>query len=183
MKSRFAIRWIDDCRTRRTALLLGIIWVLGLCDLYFTMWAFRFTVFSEMNPWASRLLRNHQLASMGLTKLLLVGGSSVIFWSVRKHRVTEIALWGLMLAHVGLIFRWSIYTNDALEMWAYCPSAPSVLMNEPVSTTVHLRLEMAHAHALAMLAASHEVQPPRVPSVPAALFFENNPQNWPKPRT
>lgn len=183
MRFRIAIRWIDQCRSRRTFELLAIIWLLSLCDLYFTLWAYRFTVFNEMNPWASQLIRHHQLASLGLTKLILVVGSSAIFWAVRKHRITEMALWGLLVVHVGLIVRWSIYTSNALEMWAYCPAAPTVLMNEPVPPSDEIRLEMAHSRALALMAATHEGQVPRGSAAPAAFFLENSPQNWPKPRT
>lgn len=183
MRFRFGIRWIDHCRTRRTVELLVLLWVLSLCDLYFTLWAYRFTIFTEMNPWASRLIRHHQLASMSLTKLTLVMGSSAIFWMVRKHRVTEMALWGLLIVHVGLIVRWSIYTTNALEMWAFCPAAPTVLLNEPLLPSPQIQVEMAHSRAQAPMAALRGDQAPRVSGAPAALFLENNPQNWPKPRT
>lgn len=183
MRSRFGIRWIDHCRARRAIELLVMIWLLSLCDLYFTLWAFRFTIFNEMNPWASRLMRNHQLASMSVTKLLLVIGSSAIFWTLRKHRVTEMALWGLLAVHVGLLFRWSIYTTNALEMWAICPAAPTILLNEPGIPSQQMQLEMANSRALALMAALQVDQSPRVSGAPAALFLENNPQNWAKPRT
>lgn len=163
--------------------LLAFIWLLGLCDFFFTVWAHRFTIFSEINPWACVLMRHHQIASMGLTKLILTVGSSAIFWAVRKHRVTEMALWGLLVVHVGLIVRWSMYTTNTLEMWAYCPAAPMILMDEPILPPKEIQLALAHARALAMAAGPHVTQAPRVPGAPAALFLENNPQNWPKPRT
>jgi hypothetical protein len=183
MRFPFAIRWIDDCRTRRTVLLLGIIWMLGTFDLYFTLWAFQFTSFDEMNPWASQLLRHHELASMGLTKLLLVMVSTVAFWIVRKHRITELALWGLAVVHVGLIFRWAAYTSNALEMWAYCPSTPSVLMHEPVRPGLLPQIQLAQVHDSPVFNAAHTAQAPQASGAPAALFLENSPQNWPKPRT
>lgn len=179
----FGIRWIDQNRSRRTFELLAIIWLAGLCDFYFTVWAHRFTIFDEINPWACMLMRHHQLASMGLTKLILVAGSSAIFWAVRKHRVTEMALWGLLAVHVGLIVRWSIYTANALEMWAYCPAAPTILMHEPTLPSKEILLELAHSRALALAASLQESQAPRVSGAPTALFLVNNPQNWPKPRT
>lgn len=183
MRSPFAIRWIDDCRTRRTIVLLGVIWLLGMFDLYFTLWAYRFTEFREMNPWASRLLQRHELASMGLTKLLLVVMSTAAFWIVRKHRITETALWALAIVHVGLIFRWSAYTSNALEMWGYCPDAPSVLSREPIRLRPLLHLQLAQGHGSPAVNGPPADQAPRVSGVPAALFLENSPQNWPKPRT
>ena len=183
MRSPLAIRWIDDCRTRRTILLLGIIWMLGIFDLYFTLWAYRFTEFQEMNPWARHLLRHHELTSMGLTKLLLVVLSTAAFWIVRKHRLTEAALWALAIVHVGLIFRWSTYTSDALQMWAYCPTVASVLSNEPARLPPLVRLQMAQGHDGPTTDPPPSDQAPRVSGAPAAFFFEKSPQNWPKPRT
>src|SRR4051812_31105751 len=43
----------DSHRPRRVAELIGIVWMLGLADLFFTLWAHFFTHFSELNPVAS----------------------------------------------------------------------------------------------------------------------------------
>jgi hypothetical protein len=46
------IPWIDDRRPRRVGELIGILWMLALADLVFTLWAHTFTPFIEMNPLA-----------------------------------------------------------------------------------------------------------------------------------
>lgn len=184
MRSLFAIRWIDDCRTRRTILLLGIIWMLGLFDLYFTRWAYQFTEFEELNPWASRLLSHHELTAMTVGKVVLVVLSSAAFWVVRKHRLTESALWVLAFMHVWLIFRWSTYTSNALDMWADCPEYAALVTGEPIRIPPLEHQEMAGDQPTPpAFSALQPGQAPRVSGVPAALFLEKSPQNWPKPRT
>lgn len=183
-----AIRWIDDCRARRTAELLVMVWVLGLCDLYFTLWAFRFTPLHEMNPWASVLLRHHQYLSLGLSKLLLTAISTVIFWYLRKRKITEMALWGLLIVYIGILCRWSSYTSNALELYTLCPAAASAAPNEllvlPARVPLRSRPETEEQeHYASVATAHHSAQAPRTSGPPAAFFLENSPQNWPKPRT
>src|SRR5437588_627126 len=48
--STVPIPLIDGARTRRIVELLVILWVLALCDLFFTIWAHIFTPFCELNP-------------------------------------------------------------------------------------------------------------------------------------
>jgi hypothetical protein len=180
-----AIRWIDGCRARRTVELLAIIWVLAVCDLYFTLWAYAFTPLHEMNPWASTLLQHHRYASLALSKLLLTSISTAIFWFLRKRRITELTLWGLVFVYVGILCRWSSYTSNALELWTLCPAAASASPNELLSLPARPPhpVQLAQAHVVAMASAPHSVQAPRTSGPPAALFLENSPQNWPKPRT
>ena len=103
-------------RTRRTVQLLGVLWVLSLADLYFTVWAYRCTPFHEMNPVARLVLDAGSVGGLVLLKLGLTGGASTIFWCLRRHWRSEVALWLMVLAYVALMFCWADYTRATLGM-------------------------------------------------------------------
>ena len=102
-------------RYRRVWKLLGVIWVLSLADLFFTIWADRFTLFYELNPIARHLLRQGATGALISYKLLSMLVGTVIFWCTRRHGRTEIALWGLVFVYVALLLRWNRYTTGVLE--------------------------------------------------------------------
>ena len=114
--SNVQIPLIDGARTRRTLELLAILWVLALCDLFFTIWAHIFTPFCELNPLADRLLRHDHLALLIVGKVALTGFGTAIFWRLRRHTRVELALWAVVLVYVALTFRWSGYTTEALAI-------------------------------------------------------------------
>lgn len=116
MRHALPLRWIDGCRTRRTIELLTIVWLLAMTDLLFTIWANRFTPFTELNPFAGALLQSHRVLGLVLSKLLLTAVGTAIFWFLRKHGRTEFALWIVTLVYVGLMFRWSSYTSQILML-------------------------------------------------------------------
>ena len=95
------------------------------------------------------------------------------------------ALWGLVLAYVGILCRWSSYTSNALELYTLCPAAASALPNELLCLPARApqQLQLAQARVEAIVGALRSFQAPRTSGPPAALFLENSPQNWPKPRT
>jgi hypothetical protein len=121
MRAILLLRLIDEGRTRRTIELLTIVWVLALSDLFFTLWAHRFTAFEELNPLASMLLEHHFVASMAAFKVLLTAMGTAIFWFLRKHTQSEIALWAVMFVYVALMVRWSDYTSQVLTMGMITP--------------------------------------------------------------
>lgn len=102
--------------TRRVLGLLVGLWILGAADYLFTVWAQRFTPLQEVNPWASSLLNHHRFAALAITKVLLTGLATIIFWRLRHRILTQASLWGLVLVHVGLMVQWSNYTAAALEL-------------------------------------------------------------------
>jgi hypothetical protein len=116
MSSVLTIPVLDDARTRRTVELLGVLWVLALADLIFTLWAHLYTPFSELNPWASALLAHHRLALLAFAKVFLTAMGTLILWSSRRHRFARIALWAMVAVYVGLMFRWSSYTMQVLAL-------------------------------------------------------------------
>jgi hypothetical protein len=121
MRAFLSLPSIDEGRTRRTVELLTIVWVLGLSDLFFTIWAHRFTAFKELNPIASMLLQHHFVASLAVFKVLLTAMGTAIFWFLRKHTRSEIALWAVMFVYVALMVRWSDYTSQVLMMGMMTP--------------------------------------------------------------
>jgi hypothetical protein len=111
-----SIPLIDGARTRRTVELLVILWVLALCDLFFTIWAHIFTPFCELNPLAEQLLQRNKIAWLVAGKVALTGLGTAIFWRLRRHTRVELALWAVVLVYVALTFRWSGYTTEVLAM-------------------------------------------------------------------
>lgn len=102
-------------RQRRILELIALLWLFGTVDLILTLWAQRFTLFHEMNPIARTLL-NGGTHAVVLFKFGLLATGSVAFWVARHRRCAEGALWGLAIAYVLLMFRWSEYTAKADEL-------------------------------------------------------------------
>jgi DMSO/TMAO reductase YedYZ heme-binding membrane subunit len=102
--------FIDGRRDRRMGELIGILWVLALADLAFTLWANRFTRFEELNPIAAAMLANGLTVSLVLFKLVLTTIAATIFWRLRAHTRAEVGLWAIVLVYVALAFRWHDYT-------------------------------------------------------------------------
>jgi hypothetical protein len=110
------IPWLDDHRVRRVTQLLGILWVLSLSDLIFTLWAHFCTPFYELNPIARALLNGHQIFGLIVMKVALTATGALIFWRLRHNLRAELALWGIVIVYVMLTFRWSGYTVDVMRM-------------------------------------------------------------------
>ena len=107
---------LDRHRPRRVAELIAILWILGVADLVFTLWAHFFTQFKELNPLASLLLRNNLIPSLILFKLVVTAIGAQIFWRLRSHGRAEVALWGMVGVYVMLTLRWSTYTVAAMSL-------------------------------------------------------------------
>jgi hypothetical protein len=107
-----------DARLRRVSELLGALWMLSLADLFFTLWAHRFTPFIELNPLAAALLGQDLILSVVLYKVTLMLIATAIFWRLRRSGRTEFALWGLVFVYTLLMIRWSDYTSEAVNQIA-----------------------------------------------------------------
>ena len=103
-------------RSRRVAQLIAVLWLLGLADLFFTLWAHFFTPFHELNPVANMMLTNNLIPSLILFKLVVTAIGTTIFWRLRHVGRAEAALWMLVCVYVMLAMRWSTYTANALAM-------------------------------------------------------------------
>jgi hypothetical protein len=110
------ISFIDGHRYRRVGELLGILWMLSLADLFFTLWAHRFTPFVELNPIAALMLQGGAIGLLICFKVTLTAAGSTLFWRTRNHGRSEAALWGIVLVYVALAFQWSHYTHGAVMM-------------------------------------------------------------------
>jgi hypothetical protein len=110
------IHWSDDARSRHTAELLGILWMLAIADLVFTLWANQYTPFRELNPWARTLLAEHQVIALTGAKVILTALGTLILWSLRHRGFTQFALWVVLAVYVALMFRWSNYTVEVLAL-------------------------------------------------------------------
>lgn len=116
MTGKLQIRLIDEARTRRTVELLLVLWLLAMADLFFTIWAHLFTPFRELNPIAANLLHHNYLLGLIAMKVSLTAIGTMIFWGLRKHARSEIALWLVVIVYVALTFRWSDYTTQVLAL-------------------------------------------------------------------
>ena len=103
-------------RTRRVFQLIAVLWLLGLADLCFTLWAHFFTPFRELNPVASLMLENNLIPSLILFKLVVTAIGTSIFWRLRHLWRAELALWLVVGVYVMLTMRWSTYTVHAVAM-------------------------------------------------------------------
>ena len=106
----------ESNRSRRVAQLIVVLWLLGLADLFFTIWAHLFTSFHELNPVANIMLRNNLISSLILFKLVVTAIGTGIFWRLRHLGRAELALWLLVGVYVMLAMRWSTYTVHALAV-------------------------------------------------------------------
>lgn len=106
----FQIPLIDGHRPRRVAELIGVLWMLSVADLFFTLWAHFFTPFHELNPVANFMLSRNLVLSLILFKLVVTTIGAQIFWRLRGHGRAEAALWGMVGVYVVLTLRWSAYT-------------------------------------------------------------------------
>ena len=120
MAPALPVRWWDGstphARVRRMAQAIGVLWLLSVADLVFTLWAHLFTPFHEMNPIAAAMLDADQLATLVLFKLILTTVGATIFWRLRGYSRAEFALWLVVAAYVVLAFRWSNYTTGIMAM-------------------------------------------------------------------
>src|SRR5688500_19406694 len=109
----FPFPLIDGHRARRMAGLIGVVWLLSLADLLFTLWAHFFTAFHELNPVANYMLSRGLIPSLVLFKVVVTAIGVQIFWQLRRHPQAEFALWGMTGVYVLLTLRWSSYTLAA----------------------------------------------------------------------
>lgn len=107
--------WWSQTRSTRVAFLLSVLWVLSLADLWFTLWAHRWTPFVEGNPLAAKLLGSGMIASVVLLKLTTTAAASCLFWRVREHGRAEAALWLVIAGMVVLALLWKQYTMAAVS--------------------------------------------------------------------
>jgi len=104
-------RWLSPPRSRRVLHLLGIVWLLGAADLFFTAWASRFTPFHELNPIARDLLHQGLIGQVILMKLILLSAGTLLLWHARYTLWAELSLWLIAALHVVVILQWSQYVS------------------------------------------------------------------------
>ena len=96
-----------EARGRRIALMLILIWIIGLCDLGFTIVARQLGGFHESNPVAAKMVDASGLLTIFKLSLLVV--ASVIFLKFRRHWFTELGCWAMCLVHLALAVVWLYY--------------------------------------------------------------------------
>ncbi len=104
-------RWT---RQRRIAELLIVLWVIGLGDLWLTLWAHRTTAFLELNPIANLMLARDATTSLVLFKIACMGIATFTLWLTRTTKRCECATWAMTGVYFLLLLRWSDYTAGVL---------------------------------------------------------------------
>ena len=94
-------------RARRVLLLVALLGIANLFDLLFTLLAAKAAHFVELNPVAARLIKN--TGALVAFKAALVLFGVVVFVRFRRHRLTELACWGLGGLYASLAGRWWVY--------------------------------------------------------------------------
>ena len=106
----------DTHRPRRVAELIGVVWLLAIADLFFTLWAHSFTPFDELNPFAAMLLNQGLFGLLVTLKIGMTFVGVTIFWRLRGHGRAELAMWAVVLVYVLLAIRWSGYTVGVMAL-------------------------------------------------------------------
>ena len=112
-------------------LALASIWVINLFDLGYTLLESLYNGFVEMNPVAAGLIGGdpHMLVAY---KLGLLGSSSAILLWYRRHRVSEIGCWFLLVVYLHVAVCWCLYYEQRL----LCLDDPAVNMDPLIGLCV-----------------------------------------------
>jgi hypothetical protein len=98
----------EHARPGRVLLMLACVWLVGILDLFFTVYESEFHHFTELNPLAAHLV-DGRLAFLVLYKLGLTGLGSGLLLALRRQHSAEIACRLLTAAYVLLAIRWFVY--------------------------------------------------------------------------
>ncbi|MBN1490838.1 MAG: hypothetical protein JXA69_13050 [Phycisphaerae bacterium] len=118
-----AIPWaqrLEHARPRRVLLLLAAVWIIQGFDLGFTVFAYEYGMFQELNPLGAWALQYGPIGAI-LFKAAMLAFSSVILWCFRKRLLSECLLWLVVFACVGLALRWQNYIEILAENPANTP--------------------------------------------------------------
>jgi len=99
--------WGSGGRATRIALLLVLVWMVGLADLKLTLLAAQTDEFSEGNPVAAAML--HSPGLLASFKLAALSIASLIFLTFRKHWFAEAGCWFICIVHMVLAAFWKSY--------------------------------------------------------------------------
>jgi hypothetical protein len=98
-------------RTRRIALVLILVWIVGVFDLVFTLTALRLGGFQEANPLARQFIDSP--AMLATFKFATLAYATPILLVFSRRRLTEIGCWVVGIVHVALAFLWLAYYHLA----------------------------------------------------------------------
>jgi len=106
-RGKVLCRALVATRPRRVFSALVILWILNFFDLTYTIIANQIGGFEELNPMARLFLEpSWTLVAFKIGTVLF---GSVILWTLRRHRITELVCWLLCLLYTGLAFTWVKY--------------------------------------------------------------------------
>lgn len=98
--------------TRRILLLVGVMCLMGLIDLLFTVTYVRSTGMYEMNPLARFILRHGELGHLVAFKLGSMAVSCLAIFAARRTRKAEYGAWACVFMLSVLMVHWVNYVNN-----------------------------------------------------------------------
>ncbi len=107
---------LRTARPLRVALLLGLLALLNGFDLGFTLLADRHDRLIELNPVAASFVAQEQWLPLATYKFALVIIGMGILWGLRRYVLAEWAAWFIVLAYVGVAWRWHDFLSQ-LPSW------------------------------------------------------------------
>jgi hypothetical protein len=103
---------LADARPARVLLLIGALWLVNLFDVNLTILAHQQGLLEEANPLALRVLSLGP-AALVIYKIGLVAIGTGMLWLVRRHRLAEVAAWGMLATYVFVAIHW----GECYEMY------------------------------------------------------------------
>lgn len=116
---------VQITRPVRVALLLGLLALLNGFDLGFTLLADRYGRLMELNPVAACVVADDHWLPLAAYKLALVTFGMGVLWRLRGRVLAEWAAWGLVMAYVGVLWRWQWFLS-LLSSWQPSASLPRI---------------------------------------------------------
>lgn len=104
-----------DPQAVRILVLLGLLAVLNLIDLRYTLFAHRAGMLNELNPIAANLLHLDLEPSLVCYKMLSLLVGSWMLWRLRRSPWCAGACWLLVVIYVALTVTWFLWTRNYTE--------------------------------------------------------------------
>lgn len=104
-----------DRRSVRVGVLLGMVALLNVVDLGYTLFAHRMGMLNEMNPLAATFLSQGLEPSLVSFKALMVLAGATIIWKVRWSRWSIGGCWVLIGAYTWLGVMWYCWTQEVIH--------------------------------------------------------------------
>ncbi len=125
-----------SARGRRVALFVLAITLISVFDLILTMRAHADGILHEENPIARAVLEFGP-AALFVFKMTVIAGAGYVLFSLRRHRIAEVASVFVLITHIAVAVRWRIcyeFYDIATIAWQ---DNPGYDLFDPVSVFIN----------------------------------------------